>query len=56
MTEESTSTDHVDSSARVQARAGYVYEWAHGKIVRTTTYTDTAQARAAAERLAKERG
>ena len=46
----------VGSLARVQARAGYVYEWAQGKIVRTTTYTDTAQARAAAERLAKERG
>jgi ketosteroid isomerase-like protein len=44
------------SSARVQARAGWVYEWARGKIVRITTYMDIDEARAAAERLAEERG
>ena len=45
----------VGSPARVQARAGWVYEWAHGKIVRITTYTDIDAARAAAERVAEER-
>jgi hypothetical protein len=33
-----------------------VYEWAQGKVVRQMTYTDIDEARAAAERLAAERG
>jgi ketosteroid isomerase-like protein len=43
----------VGSSGRVQAQAGWVYEWAQGKVVRQTTYTDVDEARAAAERLAE---
>ena len=44
------------SDARVQARQQEVFEWSHGKIVRISGYLDTAEARAAAERLAEERG
>jgi ketosteroid isomerase-like protein len=44
----------VGSSGRVHARAGYVYEWVLGKVVRVTTYGDIDEARAAAERLAEE--
>ena len=45
----------VGSSRRVQARAGWVYEWAHGKVVRMATYTDVDEGRAAAERVAADR-
>jgi ketosteroid isomerase-like protein len=44
------------SSGSVQLRYGSVMEWSSGRIVRNTTYTDTDEARAAAERLAQERG
>ncbi len=41
--------------ARVNARYGYVFEWADGKVTRATPYPDTEEARAAGERLAEER-
>jgi ketosteroid isomerase-like protein len=44
------------SSGSVQLRYASVTEWADGLIVRNTTYTDIDKARAAAERLAQERG
>jgi ketosteroid isomerase-like protein len=44
------------SSGSVQLRYAAVMEWADGLIVRNTTYTDIDEARAAAERLAQERG
>jgi ketosteroid isomerase-like protein len=44
------------SKARVQARHLQVFEWAQGEIVRITGYPDIDEARAAAERLAEERG
>ncbi len=44
------------SSGSVQLRYGAVTEWVDGLIVRNTTYTDIDEARAAAERLAEERG
>jgi len=44
------------SSSSVQLRYGSVMDWSGGLIVRNTTYTDTDEARAAAERLAEERG
>jgi ketosteroid isomerase-like protein len=44
------------SDARVQARHAQVFEWAQGKIVRITGYPDIDAARAAAERLAQQRG
>jgi ketosteroid isomerase-like protein len=43
------------SSARVQARHVQVFEWVRGEIVRITGYPDVDAARAAAERLARER-
>ena len=43
------------SAARVQARAQMVWEWAHDKVKRITSYYDIDEARAAAERLAEER-
>jgi ketosteroid isomerase-like protein len=46
----------VGSSGRAQSRAVSVYEWAGGSVARATTYTDIDEARAAAERLAEERG
>ena len=42
--------------ALVEARNGWVTTWDGGKIVRTTMYTDLDEGRAAAERLAHERG
>jgi hypothetical protein len=45
-----------DSDARVQARHLQVFEWVRGKIVRITGYPNIDAARAAAERLAEERG
>jgi ketosteroid isomerase-like protein len=46
----------VGSSSSVQLRYGSVAEWRDGLILRNTTYTDIDDARAAAERLAEERG
>lgn len=39
-----------------QLRYGTVSVWEDGKIARITHYTDIDEARAAAERLAQERG
>jgi ketosteroid isomerase-like protein len=44
------------STGRVQQRPAFVSEWAEGMIARTTVYYDIDEARAAAERLAEERG
>jgi ketosteroid isomerase-like protein len=44
------------SSADVQAREAQVTEWQDGLALRITVYIDTDEARAAAERLAGERG
>jgi ketosteroid isomerase-like protein len=44
------------SEARVQARHLQVFEWEQRKIARITGYPDIDDARAAAERLAQERG
>ncbi len=47
----------VGTAAHVGQREGWVYIWARGLIARLeTTYFDIAEARAAAERLAAERG
>jgi ketosteroid isomerase-like protein len=45
----------VGSSGLVRSQAVSVYEWADGAVARATTYADIDAARAAAERLAKER-
>ena len=45
----------VGSSASAQLRYAAVAEWRDALIVHNTTYTDIDEARAAAERLAKER-
>jgi ketosteroid isomerase-like protein len=44
------------SSGVVALRFANVFIWANGLVQRTTTYTDIDEARAAAERLAQERG
>jgi ketosteroid isomerase-like protein len=46
----------ADSVGRVQERWGFTVTWAAGMIVRVTGSTDIDEARAAAERLAEERG
>jgi len=46
----------LGSTGEVQLRYAGVTVWVDGKIERFTTYTDIDQARAAAERLAEERG
>jgi ketosteroid isomerase-like protein len=46
----------VGSSGEVELRYAAVSVWEDGKIVRMTNYTDPDEARAAAERLAEERG
>jgi ketosteroid isomerase-like protein len=46
----------VGSTGHVQATQALVYLWDHGKVTRVTVYTDINEARAAAERLAEERG
>jgi len=46
----------VGSSGRVQMRFASVAIWVDGAVVRQTMYTDIDEARAAAERLAEERG
>jgi ketosteroid isomerase-like protein len=44
------------STGSVEAQAGWVYEWVGGTVARVTIDFDLDAARAAAERLAKERG
>jgi ketosteroid isomerase-like protein len=44
------------SAGYVRQRRGWVWIWVEGLIVRLTTSSDIDQARAAAERLAEERG
>ena len=44
------------STFSVQEHAANMYEWAEGAIVLIRHYTDIAEARTAAERLAEERG
>jgi ketosteroid isomerase-like protein len=46
----------VGSTGRVENRVAIVAVWEEGLIVRITTYDDPDEARAAAERLAEERG
>jgi ketosteroid isomerase-like protein len=46
----------VGSSGEVELRYAAVAVWEDGKIVRMTNYNDLDEARAAAERLAQERG
>lgn len=46
----------VGSSGEVELRYVAVNEWKDGKIARITNYVDIDEARAAAERLAGERG
>ena len=42
--------------ASVEQRRGWAVLWRNGKVLRAATYLDLDQARAAAERLAEERG
>ena len=61
MSEESTTPDLVELVRRsVEASKDRDFAavgiWVDGKNVRTTNYTDIDEARAAAERLAEERG
>jgi ketosteroid isomerase-like protein len=44
------------STGHVQTRMAVISEWVGGKIVRVIVYHDIAEGRAAAERLAEERG
>jgi ketosteroid isomerase-like protein len=44
------------SSGHVELRYASITEWANGAIERVTPYTDIDEARAAAQRLAEERG
>jgi len=46
----------VGSTGHVQVRVAQVTTWADGLLVQTTGYLDPDEARAAAERLAEERG
>ena len=46
----------VGSAGEVQLRYAGTSLWAHGLMTRTTNYRDIDEARAAAERLAEERG
>jgi hypothetical protein len=46
----------ANSTGRVQRREAYVLEWVGDMIRKTTVYTDIDEGRAAAERLAQERG
>ena len=41
--------------SRVRAVYGFVFVWSAAKVIRVTVYTDPAEARAAAERLAESR-
>jgi hypothetical protein len=66
MTEESTTPDLEETARRARealkrgnldgAVAASVATWTNALIERTTTYPDIDEARAAAERLAQERG
>jgi len=46
----------IGSSGEVQLRYAAVGVWDDGKLARITNYSDIDEARAAAERLAEERG
>jgi ketosteroid isomerase-like protein len=46
----------ADSDGHVEQRRGWITLWAHEKIERVTIYLDIDEARAAAERVAEERG
>jgi ketosteroid isomerase-like protein len=46
----------VGSSGEVELRYAAVTQWENGTVKRITNYSDIDQARAAAERLAEERG
>jgi ketosteroid isomerase-like protein len=46
----------VGTTGYVQQREGWVWVWADGLIVSHTIYQDIDEARAAAERIAEERG
>lgn len=45
-----------DGAGRIQQRPAFVSELVEGLIVRVAVYDDIDEARAAAERLAEERG
>jgi ketosteroid isomerase-like protein len=46
----------TDSTAHMRTRMGAVYRWADDLVVRVASYADIEEGRAAAERLAEERG
>jgi ketosteroid isomerase-like protein len=46
----------VGMDASVELRRGWAVVWRNGKVVEAASYLDLDQARAAAERLAEERG
>ena len=46
----------VGGKGRVEQRVAHLATWTNGRIERQTHYTDITEARAAAERLAQERG
>jgi len=46
----------VGMDASVEQRRGWAVVWRNGKVMRAASYLDLDQARAAAERLGKERG
>jgi len=46
----------ADSTGMVETREAFVYEFAENLVSRITNYGDVAEGRAAAERLAAERG
>jgi len=46
----------LNSAGHLERRQAMVSAWAEGKLIRLTGYTDINEARAAAERLAVERG
>jgi ketosteroid isomerase-like protein len=46
----------VGSAAHIDTQQAYVFVFAEGLVARTTVYRDMDEARAAAERLAEERG
>ena len=51
-----TDARPVGVSGDVRTRGALVYEWLDGLVARVTAYSDIDEARAAAERLAQERG
>jgi ketosteroid isomerase-like protein len=46
----------IGSTAPIQGREAFVTEWVEDRAMRVTAYRDIDEARAAAERLAEERG